>query len=226
MFESTMNINTFITNTHKYIENNDIFRFKPLGLYVHQKDIYNMMNQEGPKLICYRAPTSSGKTLTPIGISKKFKVIFICASRHIGLSLAKSAVNVGVKVGFSFGCTTSDDVRLHYSSVRTFTEKFGKKRPVHSDGRNVELMICDIQSYLHAMFYMKAFHPVENTILFWDEPTITMDYETHDLHACIEKVWEVNKIPNVILSSATLPNEEDLTEMFEKYKAKYSGEVF
>jgi hypothetical protein len=181
-FESTMNINTFIINTHKYLENNDIFRFKPLGLYAHQKDIYNIMNTDGPKLICYRAPTSSGKTLTPIGISKKFRVIFMCASRHIGLSLAKSAVNVGVKVGFSFGCTTSDDVRLHYSSVRTFTEKFGKKRPVHSDGRNVELMICDIKSYEVAMLYMESFFDPKQIVLFWDEPTISMDYDTHPLH--------------------------------------------
>ena len=225
MFESTMNINTFITNTHKYIENNDIFRFKPLGLYVHQKEIYKMMNQEGPKLICYRAPTSSGKTLTPIGISKKFKVIFICASRHIGLSLAKSAVNVGVKVGFSFGCTTSDDVRLHYSSVRTFTEKFGKKRPVHSDGRNVELMICDIKSYEVAMLYMESFFEMDKIVLFWDEPTISMDYDTHSLHDDIAHIWKINKVSTIILSSATLPNETELQPLFEKYKTKHSGAI-
>ena len=225
MFESTMNINTFITNTHKYIENNDIFRFKPLGLYAHQKDIYNMMNEEGPKLICYRAPTSSGKTLTPIGISKKFRVIFMCASRHIGLSLAKSAVNVGVKVGFAFGCTTSDDVRLHYSSIRTFTEKFGKKRPVHSDGRNVELMICDIKSYEVAMLYMESFFENSQIVLFWDEPTISMDYDSHPLHEDISHIWKINKVSTIILSSATLPNESELVPLFEKYKAQHSGSI-
>ena len=225
MFESSMNINNFIENTHKYIENNDIFRFKPLGLYAHQKDIYNIMNTDGPKLICYRAPTSSGKTLTPIGISKKFRVIFICASRHIGLSLAKSAVNVGVKVGFSFGCTTSDDVRLHYSSIRTFTEKFGKKRPVHSDGRNVELMICDIQSYEVAMLYMESFFDAKQIVLFWDEPTISMDYDTHPLHEDITHIWKINKVSTIILSSATLPNESELQPLFDKYKAKHSGSI-
>ena len=225
MFESSMNINTFITNTHKYIENNDIFRFKPLGLYAHQKDIYNMMNTDGPKLICYRAPTSSGKTLTPIGISKKFRVIFMCASRHIGLSLAKSAVNVGVKVGFSFGCTTSDDVRLHYSSIRTFTEKFGKKRPVHSDGRNVELMICDIQSYEVAMLYMESFFDSKQIVLFWDEPTISMDYDSHPLHEHITHIWKINKVSTIILSSATLPNESELQPLFEKYKSQHAGSI-
>jgi hypothetical protein len=224
--QTSVRVLRFLENTYKYLENNDIFRYKPLELYEHQKKIYEIMNQSSPKLIGYRAPTSSGKTLTPLGISQRYKVIFICASRHIGVSLAKSAVNANVKVGFSFGCTTADDVRLHYSSVRTFTEKYGKKRPVHSDGRNVDLMICDIQSYEVAMLYMLSFFEPSSMVLFWDEPTITMDYETHDLHECIAKVWEVNKIPNIILSSATLPNQEDLTELFDKYKSKYEGQVF
>jgi hypothetical protein len=224
--KSEVKVIRFLENTYKYLENNEIFRYKPLQLYEHQKSVYEIMNQPGPKMIGYRAPTSSGKTLTPLGISQRYKVIFVCASRHIGISLAKSAVNANVKVGFSFGCSTSDDVRLHYSSVRTFTEKYGKKRPVHSDGRNVDLMICDIQSYEVAMLYMLSFFDPQSMVLFWDEPTITMDYETHDLHECISKVWEVNTIPNIVLSSATLPNQEDLTEMFDKYKEKYKGEVF
>lgn len=224
--EKDMNVQTFLENTNKYIENNDIFKFKPLELYDHQKQVYSIMNQPGNKMVFYRAPTSSGKTLTPLGISQKYKVIFICASRHIGVSLAKSAVNANVKVGFAFGCTTSDDVRLHYSSVRTFTEKYGKKRPVHSDGRNVDLMVCDIQSYEVAMLYMLSFFETNNVVLFWDEPTITMDYEEHALHASILKLWSVNKIPNIVLSSATLPNESDLKEMCDKYTSKYEGNVF
>ena len=216
----------FLENTHKNIENNDIFRYKPIGLYEHQKQIYSIINNPGNKLICYRAPTSSGKTLTPLGISQKYKVLFLCASRHIGVSLAKSAVNANVKVGFAFGCTTADDVRLHYSSVRSFTEKYGKKRPVHSDGRNVDLMICDIQSYEVAMLYMLSFFDKNNIVLFWDEPTITMDYEEHDLHKSIQHLWSVNQIPNIILSSATLPNEADLQIMFDKYKSRYTGDVF
>lgn len=221
-----MKVSSFLENTFKYMENNEVFNYKPLELYEHQKKVYSIMSSEGNKLICYRAPTSSGKTLTPLGLSQKYKVLFICASRHIGVSLAKSAVNANVKVGFAFGCSTADDVRLHYSSVRTFTEKYGKKRPVHSDGRNVDLMICDIQSYEVAMLYMTSFFEANSMVLFWDEPTITMDYETHDLHSSITKLWAINKIPNIILSSATLPNESDLEPMKQKYKDKYGGEVF
>jgi hypothetical protein len=219
--KADMKVSSFLENTNKYMENNGIFNYKPLELYEHQKRVYSIMSSQGNKLVYYRAPTSSGKTLTPLGLSQKYKMIFICASRHIGVSLAKSSVNANVKVGFAFGCSTSDDVRLHYSSVRTFTEKYGKKRPVHSDGRNVDMMICDIQSYEVAMLYMTSFFDEKSMVLFWDEPTITMDYEEHELHTSIRRLWEVNKIPNIILSSATLPNEKDLTPMTQKYIEKY-----
>lgn len=215
----------FLEHTYDYIENNSIFNFAPMGLYEHQKDIYRIMKEDGPHLIYYRAPTSSGKTLTPIGLCEQYKVIFICASRHIGLSLAKSAVNVGRKVAFAFGCETPDDVRLHYSSVKTYVEKYGKKRPVHGDGRNVELMICDIQSYEVAMLYMESFFPTKEMTIFWDEPTITMDYEDHELHSDIRGLWFVNKIPNIILSSATLPNEEDMSDVTRKYQTKFQGKI-
>jgi hypothetical protein len=217
-----MNVIRFIENTFDFIENNSIYNYKPIQLYEHQKQIYSLMKNNNPKLVFYRAPTSSGKTLTPIGLSNSYKVIFICASRHIGLSLAKSAINVGCKIGFSFGCVTPDDVRLHYSAIRTYNEIKGRKRPVHSDGRNVEMMICDIQSFEVASLYMLSFFKKEEIVIFWDEPTITMDYESHTLHNDIQKIWEVNTIPNIILSSATLPNENDLSLLIYKYKTKFS----
>lgn len=217
-----MSIINFIENTYEFIENNSIYNYKPIQLYEHQKQIYKLSQSNKPKLVFYRAPTSSGKTLTPIGLSTKYKVIFICASRHIGLSLAKSAINVGCKIGFSFGCVTPDDVRLHYSAIRTYNEIKGRKRPVHSDGRNVEMMICDIQSFEVASLYMLSFFKQEELVIFWDEPTITMDYDTHSLHNDIQNIWTINTIPNIILSSATLPNEDELTELIQKYKNKFS----
>ena len=52
---------------------------------------------------------------------------------------------------------------------------------------------------------MSAFNKPEDIITYWDEPTITMDYAEHDLHKVIKKNWKENIIPNVVLSSATLP---------------------
>jgi hypothetical protein len=224
-YNDTMSVVTFLENTGKYIENNSIFDYKPLELYEHQKQIYKCVKDSSPKLIFYRAPTSSGKTLTPLGLCEENKVIFICASRHIGINLAKSAVNVGRKVGFAFGCTTTEDVRLHYFSVKTFIAERGRKRPDHSDGANLEMLICDIQSYEIAMLYMLSFFEKSKIILFWDEPTISMNYETHELHKHIVNIWEFNQIENIILSSATLPNKEDLEPMILKFKTKYNSLV-
>jgi hypothetical protein len=174
--------------------------------------------------VFYRAPTSSGKTLTPIGLCELCKGIFLCPSRHVALSLAKSAVNVGRKVAFAFGCKTPEDVRLHYFSVNTFTnEKF--KRPNHSDGQKVELMFCDIKSYEIAMLYMTSFFDKNKMFVFYDEPTMKMNETDNELHQDVEKIWDVNVIPNIILSSATLPSEHEIQPIIERYIRKYSGEI-
>ena len=41
------------------------------------------------------APTGTGKTMSPIALSEKHKIIFVCAARHVGLALAKAAISVG-----------------------------------------------------------------------------------------------------------------------------------
>ena len=220
-----MSINYFLENTHKYIESNTIFNYKPIELFQHQIDIFNIFKTKNDvsKLVFYRAPTSSGKTQTPIGLcGAGYKVIFMCASRHIGISLSKSAINAGVKVAFSLGCDTADDVRLHYSAVSDYIVKEnGKKKPNNANGAKVELMICDIQSYEIAMLYMLSFFEKQNIILVMDEPTITMDYVTHDLHTNISNIWRVNQIEQIILSSATLPNQNELGLLIEKFMIKH-----
>jgi len=85
-----------LKNISLLYEHNKIFDYKTLELYQHQKDIFNIFRKERtiPKFVFYCAPTSSGKTLSPIALSQDYKVIFICASKHIGLSLAKSSFHM------------------------------------------------------------------------------------------------------------------------------------
>lgn len=179
-----------------------------------------------PRLVLYIAPTGTGKTLSPIGISEKNRVIFVCAARHVGLALARAAISVGKKIAFAFGCASADDIRLHYFAAKEYTvnKRNGRIKKVdNSVGNKVEIIICDLKSYLPAMYYMKAFNPVENIVVYWDEPTITLDYENHDLHETIQKNWNDNLIPNMILSSATLPKLHELTETLEDFKEKFPG---
>ena len=204
-----------LIDSENVIEKNEIFNYNPIQLFDHQKELFNKITKYDSSFIFYTASTCSGKTLTPIGLTNKYKIIFICASRHIGINLSKSAINVGCKVGFSFGCESKNDIRLHYFSVVNYV----KKIPNHTNGSNVEIMISDIHSYQYAMEYMLEFNDEKNIILFWDEPTITMDYDDHPLHSSLKYIWNINKISKIIFSSATLP--KNLDPLVRSYQNKF-----
>jgi hypothetical protein len=93
----------------------------------------------------------------------------------------------------------------------------------NSVGDNVEIMISDIKSYKHAMYYMNAFNPLNKLLLYWDEPTISMDYTEHEFHALIKENWTENIVPNVVLSSATLPQEAEMAPTIMDFRARFSG---
>ena len=216
-----------IKNAVDFIEKNEsILKYCDATLYEHQKEIITISKIESPKLVLYTAPTGTGKTLTPIALSEKHKIIFVCAARHVGLALARAAISIHKKVAFAFGCSSADDIRLHYFSAKDYSinKRTGGIRKVdNSVGDYVEIMICDIRSYLPAMYYMLAFNKKENIITYWDEPTITLDYEEHDFHKTIRKNWKENLIPNMVLSSATLPKLNELTETVSDFANKFIG---
>jgi hypothetical protein len=183
-----------------------------------------------PKLILYTAPTGTGKTLSPVGLTKDFRVIFVCVARHVGLALAKAAISIEKKIAFAFGCETASDIRLHYYAATDYTVNYktgGIYKVDNSVGDKVEMMICDVKSYLVAMRYMLAFNKESNIITYWDEPTITMDYETHELHPIIHQNWVENKISKMVLSCATLPKEDDIADTIVDFRGRFErAEVY
>lgn len=206
-------------------KNKNLLKFADLCLYTHQKQLFTSIKQSGAKLILYIAPTSTGKTISPLGISTSKRLIFVCAARHVGLSLARSAISIEKKIAFAFGCSTSSDIRLHYFAATDYTtnKRTGQIKKVdNSIGDKVEIMICDVRSYLPAMYYMLAFNEAENIVTYWDEPTISMDYKNHPLHRIIKKNWKENIIPNIVLSSATLPKLNELDLTINDFKEKFS----
>jgi hypothetical protein len=227
VFEVNINISVVIENAVEFIEKNDsLLKYNDLCLYEHQKEIFTAFKNETPKLVLYMAPTGTGKTLTPIALSEKKRVIFVCAARHVGLALAKAAISVNKKIAFAFGCASADDIRLHYFAAKVFTRNKrtgGIGKVDNSVGDNVEMIICDIKSYLPAMYYMLAFNKATDMIMYWDEPTITMDYGEHEFHTTIRKNWKKNLIPNIVLSSATLPKLNELTETIPDFLNKFPG---
>jgi hypothetical protein len=219
-----------VKNAYEYIErNSSLLRYSDMQLYGHQKEIYSVCKIQCPKLVLYIAPTGTGKTLTPLGLSESFKVIFVCAARHVGIALARSAISVGKRIAFAFGCSSADDIRLHFFAAKEFTRdrrSGGIRKVDNSVGDKVEIIICDIRSYLCAMYYMLSFNRAQNIITYWDEPTITMDYAEHDLHKVIKKNWKENIIPNVVLSSATLPKIHELDETIHDFQQKFADYSF
>jgi len=224
---ATENVLMFIQNAYDYVERNEfVHRYANLQLYEHQKQLFTVIKRPGPKLVLYIAPTGTGKTLSPLGLTEQFRVVFICAARHVGIALAKSAITMKKKVAFAFGCNNIDDIRLHYFAAKEATRDWrtgGIRKVDNSVGDNVELMICDIKSYLYAMHYMHAFNPLDKLVMYWDEPTIMLDYIDHPYHSIIHNTWAKNIIPNMVLSSATLPNEHEIKGTLSDFHAKFVG---
>jgi len=225
-FENDLQLLHILENSVEYIEKNQsLLKYSDLSLYEHQKSIFTAVKSAKPKLVLYIAPTGTGKTMTPLGLSEKYKIIFVCAARHVGLALARSAISIHKKIAFAFGCSSAQDVRLHYFAAKDYTKdrRSGQIRKVDNTvGDKVEIMICDIRSYIAAMYYMLAFNKASDIITYWDEPTITMDYKNHELHKIIKKNWKENIIPNVVLSSATLPKMYELTPTIADFQEKFS----
>jgi hypothetical protein len=227
-----------IKNSTEFIEKNKLLlKYADMTLYEHQKELFTYTKINEPKLILYIAPTGTGKTMSPIGLSEGYfindvgekelhKIIFVCAARHVGLALAKSSISIGKKIAFAFGCSSAADIRLHYYAAKEYTKhrkSGGIGKVDNSVGDKVEIMICDVKSYLPAMYYMLSFNKAQNIITYWDEPTITMDYETHELHETIRQNWRENLIPNLILSSATLPKIHEIENTIESFHSKFEG---
>ena len=217
----------FIKKSHDIIERNELlYKYADIKLYDHQKEIFSAINAPGSSLVLYKAPTGTGKTMTPVGLLKKHRIIFVCAAKHIGLQLAKACISLEIPIGIAFGCKDPGDIRLHYFAAKEFVKN---RRTGHifrvdnSVGDKVEIIISDIQSYLPAMNYMMAFNKPDDLVWFWDEPTITLDYEEHEFHSILEDNWKKNKIPNVVLSSATLPTKSEISSCIMGHMAKFKG---
>ena len=206
-----------------------VYKLEPVSLYKYQKELFNYLKERRNLLILLNSPTGTGKTITPIGLSQSYRIIFVCGVRHVSLALAQAAISVGKKIALGFGCKKFDDIRLHYNAAKEFKtdKKSGRIKKVDNlVGDNVEIMICDLKSYIICQDYMLQFNDMNKIITYWDEPTVTLDYKEHPLHEVINKTWVDNKIGTMILSSATLPSNEQIKPVLDNYREKFpNGQV-
>ena len=232
-----------ISNAYEFIERNPyLLQNADRELYSHQKELFSIFHESNKQqtnaqaaagideverksnLVLYISPTGTGKTMSPIGLSCEYRIIFVCAARHIGLALAKMAISMEKKIAIAFGCDTASDIRLHYFAAVDYTRdrrSGGIRKVDNSNGSKVEIMICDLKSYLTAMHYMLAFNPSYKIITFWDEPTISMDRQEDPLHELIQQNWQQNLIGNIVLSCATLPREYEILDTIADFRDKF-----
>jgi hypothetical protein len=224
-----------ISNAYEFIERNPyLLQNADRELYSHQKELFSIFSASSKmrqseetdesNLVLYISPTGTGKTMSPIGLSTEYRVIFVCAARHIGLALAKMAISMEKKIAIAFGCDTASDIRLHYFAAVDYTRdrrSGGIRKVDNSNGSKVEIMICDLKSYLTAMHYMMAFNPSYKIITFWDEPTISMDRAADPLHELIQQNWQQNLIGNIVLSCATLPREYEILDTIADFRDRF-----
>ena len=216
-----------IKYSKQFIESNKYLnKYRDIRLYDHQKQLFTYCKNPNPKLILYQAPTGTGKTISPLGLVKNNKIIFVCAAKHVGLQLAKALISMEVKIAVAFGCEDPGGIRLHYFAAKEYVRNRrsgGIFRVDNSVGDNVEIIISDVMSYLPSMRYMLAFNKKEDIVWYWDEPTITLDYKDHEYHKLLQKNWQENEIPNIVLSSATLPSQEDIGPCIQSFITKFNS---
>jgi len=204
----TPDIRALTLNAVDLLEKNKYAAYKDITLYEPQKQLFQYAKMAGPKLILYVSPTGSGKTMSPLGLTQKYKVIFTCAAKHVGMALIKACISIGKPCAVAFGCKSKEDVRLHNSAAQKFTrdKKSGAIKKVDNTlGDKVEIIISDLQSEIYAEEYMLGFFSPDQLLVYCDEPTISMDEEEHELHSIIRRNWKQRKVQNIVLSSATLP---------------------
>ena len=52
-----------------------------------------------------------------------------------------------------------------------------------------------------------------------------MDHDEHPFHKIIQRNWSENVIPNIVLSSATLPHEDEIRDVISDYVSRFQGDV-
>ena len=102
-YKSSLSITDMVKMSDILIEKNEnILKYGDMTLYDHQKELYTICKTNS-KLISYIAPTGTGKTLSPLGLSMNHRVIFVCAARHVGLALAKAAISIEKRLHLRLG---------------------------------------------------------------------------------------------------------------------------
>ena len=222
--QSKFNILTLLNQYPKLIlssEFDDVFPTMSIKPYPSQINLMNAIRDNEFALFLYKAMIGSGKTSFVISLCKYIKsmrisvdtgsqvskisntttqIIFACSVDTVRMQIAKIAYNVGIP----FGIASVTEKGLKISNNNLYCKDPSKR----------VLIIADLVSTVEIL------KESQDYILFLDEPTIGADQQDNSI--TIEVIKVILLAPaKTILSSATLPTENELEPIINKFKERH-----
>jgi hypothetical protein len=173
--------------------------------YDSQKQLMDAIKNHEQCLCMYNAMIGSGKTTVSIAIAKyieqyklkmkaksvksKKQLLFACSIEPVRHQVCMMAYNA--KIPFGISVISGDKVRV----INNYNCKSDDKRLI---------IVADLNSTIDILKRKQDY------ILFLDEPTVGADKKDHPITSAVIKIL-LNAPEQTILSSATLPNEEEMS---------------
>jgi hypothetical protein len=165
--------------------------------------------QRGSVSVKPRVPKASEKDKPRVGEPFPPQIIFCCSVEPVRYQVASLAYNAQIAFGIATVMNESVDIKNSFSCP--------------SDEAR-ELIVADLISTLEllkaAAFKRKNNQNYEEYILFLDEPTVAADTPEHPITQYVVDI--LSYAPELtILSSATMPDKDDIPELVALYKNRH-----
>lgn len=236
------NYETLCYNYPKYLyctKFDILFPWSSIKPYESQIDfldkVKNFHSKNIPSLYFYPAAIGGGKTtsIVPLGryieqynkrTNNDVKIIFACSVEPVLIEVAKMFYNVDIP--FAIIKIQDEELKIspHFRYKVKYTvvkKKDGSKKKVDNKNkiRHPILHIGDLAS----SYRMLQKYP--DSILFLDEPTVGADKVDHPVTKAFINIMDICP-PMTILSSATLPEPEQIQCIVDMYKSRHpNGEL-
>lgn len=198
-------------------------------LHESQKKLMHIIkdNFENGFLILYKTLPGLGKTsmilsvcafarkINTLNTKKRTVVLFCCSDilESVRLQVLRNAFNFKVKFGIATAIVTTNKSKKEYKISNSWNCKSDEER---------ELIAAD---YVSTALILEENSNEYDYILFFDEPTFLTDSDKNNtsLEYLSKILYHLPKYS--ILSSATLPNKEDIGTITEDYKNRHEKAV-
>lgn len=223
---------------HLIVSNNSMLdSINNIKLREFQEKLKSITLFDRPKLILLHAMIGYGKTVSGIAYANmvhkramsqfsgimsgnedivQSQLLFVCAVETVQLQFAKLCYNANIGPTFATWDpkTSKPTIRSSWHCSKVTGRKGNKTTTVIKS-----VIICDLLSALYLLLE-KSKKELDETVVFLDEPTVSADQEDSLLTLLVTSII-YNTSPYLVLSSATLPRQNEISPVIEHFKSKY-----